>query len=313
MKEIGIRQSHVRTGLALATLLTFGVSCGGGIEAPDESSVGQLAQALTRGPWDFEGDPLDTYTQTDAVADFDSLYSWDTSNLIAVASTGGNEYLRVRLPSATEDQGAKFTPYLWPPGQYGEYSDSTVQWQIYLEPGWDFYNGDVKLGGIGGGRNYTGGNGDEAQNNCDGWSLRYILHGSPNNKVKAYYYGCDMTGTPSNGVLYGNVLGSGCPIVAGEWYTLVVSIRANSSGMANGRLRMWLKRNLDNTVCTVASADNKQFANDTSHASWHENYPRYWNVSVFRGGAGTPPAEDHYVRMDVIKWNNYFYDTYPGF
>jgi hypothetical protein len=311
MQKAGIRRSQVCSGLMVATLLTFAGGCGGEANAPDESSVGQTSQALTRGPWDFEGDALDTYTRTDAEADFGPLYGWDASNLITVASTNSNEYLRVKLPSSTEDQGAKFTPYLW---SSGEYPDTTVQWQIYFEPGWDFYDGDVKLGGVGGGRNYTGGDGDEAKNNCDGWNLRFILHGSPNNQVKAYYYGCDMAGTPSNGVLYGNVLGSGCTITSGEWYTLVVSVRANSSGMSNGRLRMWLKRNADPTnVCTVASSDNRKFANDTAYASWHENYPRYWSVSVFRGGAGTPPAEDHYVRMDVIKWNNYFYDTYPGF
>lgn len=302
-----IPRRAVSIHLALVPLLAAGC---GGPEAEDTGAqeLGAVTQALTRGPWTFEGKPLDAYTQTEAQADFGSV-GWNSTNQITVGSSGGNEYLRVKLPSSTENQGGKFYPLLW---TSGEYATATLRWRMYLEPGWDFYSGDIKMAGTGGGKNYTGGAGDEAQANCDGWSARFVLSGNPNNKLKAYYYGCDMTGTPSGGILYGNSLGTGCTVTVGEWYTLMISVQANTSGQANGRLRMWVRRELDGSVCTVVSSDTRKFANDTATYTWHENYPRLWNAEFFRGGAGTPPAEDHFVRIDDVLWNNYFYTAAPS-
>lgn len=292
----------------LTVLLALTLGCGGPAPEVDEE-LGTLPQALTRGPWTFEGDPLDAYTQADAQADFGTSTGWNSTNQLTIDSSAGNEYLRVKLPASTENVGGKFYPLLW---TSGEYATATLRWRVYLEPGWDFYSGDLKMAGVGGGRNYTGGAGDEAQAHCDGWSARFMFNGNPNNTLRAYYYGCDMTGTPSGGVLYGNVLGTGCPLTVGEWYTLIISIQANTSGQANGRLRMWARRESTGTVCTVASSDTRRFANDTATYSWHENYPRQWNAEWFRGGAGTPPAEDHFLRIDDVLWNNYFYATAPS-
>ena len=140
-----------------------------------------------------------------------------------------------------------------------------------------------------------------------------MLHGNPNNKLYAYYYGCDMTGTPSSsGVLYGNTLGSGCTVTVGEWSTMMVSVQANTSGQANGRLRMGGLRESTGAVCTVLSSDTKKFANDTATYTWPENHPRVWDAEWFRGGSGTPPAEDHYVRIDDVLWNSNFYATAPS-
>lgn len=300
--------STCRATTRLAVLLALAGGCGGP-ETEEAEELGTLPQALTRGPWDFEGDTLDAYTVTDARADFGASTGWNSNNQITVGSSGGDEYLRVKLPASTENDGGKFYPLLW---TSGEYSTATIRWKMYLEPGWDFYNGDLKMAGLGGGKNYTGGAGDEAQANCDGWSARFVFGGNPNNKLYAYYYGCDMTGTPSGGILYGNKLGTGCAVTVGEWYTLIMSVQANTSGQANGKLRMWARRDSDGTVCTVASSDTRRFANNTATYTWNESYPRIWNAEWFRGGAGTPPAEDHYLRIDDVLWNNYFYSTVPS-
>ncbi|WP_164019234.1 polysaccharide lyase [Pyxidicoccus trucidator] len=302
------RSSACLATTRLAVLLTLASACGGPAPEGDEE-LGILPQALTRGPWTFEGKPLDAYTQAEAQADFGASTGWVATNQITVGSSEGNEYLRVKLAASTENDGGKFYPLLW---TSGEYATATLRWKMYLEPGWDFYNGDLKMAGVTGGKGYTGGAGDEAQANCDGWSSRFVLGGNPNNKLYAYYYGCDMTGTPSGGILYGNKLGTGCAVTVGEWYTLIISVQANTSGQANGKLRMWARRESDGTVCTVASSDTRRFANDTATYTWHENYPRKWNAEWFRGGAGTPPAEDHYLRVDDVLWNNYFYSTAPS-
>jgi len=297
-----------RSTSGLLALLALAAGCGGPVSEGEEE-LGTLAQGLTRGAWTFEGDALDAYTQTDAQADFGSLASWTSTNQITVGSSEGNEYLRVKLPSSTEDIGAKFRPRLW---TSGEYATATVRWRVFLEPGWDFYSGDIKMAGVGGGKNYTGGAGDLARSNCDGWSLRFVFSGTPNNKLYAYYYGCDMAGLYSGGQVYGDKLGTGCAVTVGEWYTLLISTQANTSSQSNGRLRMWVRREATGAVCTVLSTDTRRLANDTSLSSLHENYPSLWNAEVFRGGAGTPPAEDHYVRIDDVLWNNYFYSTAPS-
>jgi hypothetical protein len=292
----------------LAILLALACGCGGPSSEGDED-LGTLAQALTRGPWTFEGKPLDAYTQTEARADFGASTGWNANNQITVASTSGNEYLKVKLAANTENDGGKFYPLLW---TSGEYPAATLRWRMYLESGWDFYNGDIKVAGVGGGRNYTGGRGAEAKANCDGWSARLVFSGNPNNTLRTYYYGCDMTGMPSNGVIYGDKFGTGCAVNVGEWYTLIISIQANTSGAANGKVRMWARRESTGTVCTVWSSDTRKFANDTATYTWHENYPRLWNAEWFRGGAGTPPAEDHFLRIDDVRWDNVFYSAPPA-
>ncbi len=297
-----------RAPLRLLTLLALAAGCGGP-EGEDAEPLGTLPQALTRSWTAFQGVAPEAYDKTDAEQDFGPLASWDPTNKITVGSASGNEYLRVTLPSATENVGGKFRPRLW---TSGEYATATVRWRVYLESGWDFYNGDLKMAGVGGGKNYTGGDGAQTKSSCDGWSLRFVFSGNPNNKLYAYYYGCDMAGLYSNGQVYGDKLGTGCALTVGEWYTLILSTQANTSGQANGKLRMWVRRDSTGAVCTVWSTDTRRLANDTSLSSLHENYPSVWNAEVFRGGAGEPPAENHYLRIDDVLWNNYFYASAPS-
>ena len=57
--------------------------------------------------------------------------------------------------------------------------------------------------------------------------------------------------------------------------------------------------------------DPPSFTRSEDH-TWHENHPRVRDAEWFRGGVGTPPAEDHYVRIDDVLWNSNFYATAPS-
>lgn len=171
---------------------------------------------------------------------------------------------------------------------FAKKSELWCEYDLYLEPGWVWTQGDKevhvggKLPGLAGGASYTGGTGRDARLKGDGFSARYMWRAR--GELVLYLYYKDM---PED---YGESSFTGYHLPIGEWVTLKQQIKMNTDWNANGFVKIWANGKL------ILDKQNMRFMT-TNHGS------SKFMFSTFYGGADKTwaPSKDTYAKFDNIK------------
>lgn len=156
------------------------------------------------------------------------------------------------------------------------------------------YPEDFQLGlhgkqlGLGGGKGYDGGRGEEARANGDGWSIRLqfdsVKEGVRNS---LYVYHAGMTGK------YGGPLGGGSFILTrGQWHDLKLRVVMQSAPeAADGRIEVWCdgEKKIEKTGVQFVTKDQGRQVDRV-------------RLEIFPGGGGEFPSKPQVIALDDIAW-----------
>lgn len=143
--------------------------------------------------------------------------------------------------------------------------------------------------GLGGGKGYDGGRGEEARENGDGWSVRTQFDATEAGvRQSLYVYHAAMTGK------YGGPVGAGSFMIErGKWYRLRLRATVQSSPeAADGRIELWCddEKKLDARGLRLVSKEEGRNVNRV-------------RAEMFPGGGGIFPTKDHVIEVDDFGWS----------
>jgi hypothetical protein len=195
--------------------------------------------------------------------------------------------LKVTFKAGVKVNGTGFSPNVRIPARPSYTVSFRIRFDEHFEAG---LHG--KQIGLSGGRGYTGGRGQEARDNGDGWSVR-LQFDSRDDAVTnlLYVYHSQMKGT------YGEPLSSRNQRFAmkrGEWHEIRLRATAQSDvSKPDGRIEVWC-----NGQKTIDVNDIPMVREESGR---NVNMLRF---EIFPGGGGATPTRDSYLYIDDVSWTD---------
>lgn len=153
----------------------------------------------------------------------------------------------------------------------------------------DFQTGlHGKQMGLGGGKGYDGGRGEEARANGDGWSIRLQFDAKPDGvRNGLYVYHANMEGK------YGGPAGTGGFLLnRGQWHDIRLRVRMQSAPEeADGVIEVWCdgEKKIERTGFKFVRTEEGRAVDRV-------------RLEMFPGGGGEFPSRDTAVEFDDIAW-----------
>jgi hypothetical protein len=203
-----------------------------------------------------------------------------------------NKYLALNFAAGSFDVSGG---YQWQSKFSQGYDELYFSYRIKFSSGFTSTNLQGKLPGLSGG---TSNNGGYLPTGLDGWSARFMFHGTQI-KFYTYYpdlykvYGDSKPLSGKNYYGYGPVLNPGYTLKTDVWYTVTQRIVMNTPGKANGLVEGFINGKL----CAVQTGIRFR---DVSSLKIDRIF-----FSSFFGGSGKPP-----VKNETISFDNFVVYTY---
>lgn len=142
--------------------------------------------------------------------------------------------------------------------------------------------------GLGGGKGYDGGRGDEARANGDGWSIRLQFDAKPDGvRNGLYIYHANMDGK------YGGPAGTGGFMLnRGQWHDLRLRVKMQSAPeAADGVIEVWCdgEKKIERTGFQFVRKEEGRAVDRV-------------RLEMFPGGGGEFPWKDAVIEFDDIAW-----------
>lgn len=236
---------------------------------------------------DFENNRPGEYSDPDWKRDWNNP-SWANKDAGygKIVEENGNKYIREDFPAGTFLLDGSGTQ--WHVVFDKGYDELYLSFRVKFSSGFSNKNLHGKLPGLSGGKSHGGG---YIPNGTDGWSARYMFHGTD---INFYLYYPDMhkhfgDSIPKPGKKYygsGPVLNPGFTLKTDTWYTVTQRIVLNKPGQSNGLVEGYI----DGKLC--ASQTGIRFR-DTASLQIDRIF-----FANFLGGSGVKPAVDEYICFD---------------
>jgi len=201
--------------------------------------------------------------------------------------------LRITYPKGVKLKGAKMRLKIPPAHSY------TLIYKIRYDASFEKGLHGKQLGLMGGAA-YTGGTGEQARTNGNGWSVRLSFDAEEDRiRNRLYVYHVGMTGK------YGASLrsqgGTSYSFPKNQWQTVALRVTMQTDVFqSDGRIEVWLngekKMDVDG-IRFVSKEEGRKVDSIT--------------LSTFTGGGGMTPTRDNFVYIDDLFWDQKA-KTYPG-
>jgi hypothetical protein len=244
---------------------------------------------------DFSKNTTGTYKASEWKADWNSP-SWASADhgYGKIVEEGTNKVL-VHTFAAGSFQAVG--GYQWPVRFGKGYDELYLSFKVKFSSGFSSRDLNGKLPGLAGGSANGGGN---LPTGKDGWSARYMFHGT---EINFYLYHPDIykdagDSKPVAGKAYygrGPVLAPGFTLKPGTWYTVTQRIVMNTPGKADGLAEGFINGKL----CAVKTGIRFR---DISSLKIDQIY-----FADFFGGSGKPP-----VKTETISFDDFVVYTYSN-
>jgi hypothetical protein len=226
------------------------------------------------------------YTDAQAIADFGSIKQKTQTDRITISSAGHLVFFMPQGGVGTSGSGGQILADLQPKDDY------TVVYRVRFNPitgTYDWTEGG-KLPGVGGGKNYTGGNGAQLG---DGFSVR--LHFKPGGHLIPYVYHADMEGSYGDG--FGPDMNTQAlkdvVLSSNMWHTIKIYVKVNTESNNNGVLKIYID---DMNTPKFTKTDIKYVTNGSKVDTLH--------LTAFHGGSDPVrfgPSHDQKIDFDWVK------------
>lgn len=242
---------------------------------------------------DFNNNTGGNYKESEWKADWNNP-SWANHNLGygIMAVSGSNKYLAQPFPAGSFGVSGG---YQWQ-GRFSKgYDELYFSYRIKFSSGFSNKNLHGKLPGLSGGNSNSGG---ALPTGSDGWSARYMFHGT---EIRFYIYYPEMykdygDSSPVPGkTYYGSsvVFNPGFTLKTDTWYTVTQRIVMNTVGKANGLVEGYINGKL------CAAKTGMRFRTVSSLAIDRTFFGNFF------GGSGEAPSS-----KVTINFDDFFVYTY---
>lgn len=237
----------------------------------------------------FNSRPAGAYDQSSWAADW-NYPTWANHDIgygtIINNSTTGNKYMQEKFPKGTfllTNVGTQ-----WLSKMKAGYNELYLSYKVKFSKGFTNTNYNGKLPGLGGGTCASAGN---LPNGTDGWSSRYMFHGTG---INFYLYYPDLykqygDSYPVSGKKYygcGPILDPGYTLQPEVWYTVTQRIVLNNPGKLDGIAEGYINGKLCAQQKGIRFRDVSTLKID------------YIFFANFFGGSGISPLADEYISFD---------------
>lgn len=244
---------------------------------------------------DFNNDATGTYKETEWKADWNNP-SWANHNLGygTIVASGSNKYLKQSYPAGAFGVSKG---YQWQAKFSKGYNELYFSYKVKFSSGFTNTNLHGKLPGLSGGASNSGG---YLPNGTDGWSARYMFHGTMVNFYLYYPEVYKMFGDskPVSGKTYygaGPTLNPGFTLKTDTWYTVTQRIVMNNVGKADGLVEGFINGKLCAVKTGLRFRDISTLMID-----------RIFFANFF-GGSGVAPT-----KTESISFDDFFVYTYAS-
>jgi hypothetical protein len=243
----------------------------------------------------FPGNTAGAYKENEWLADWNSpAWANHANGYGKIMQESTNKYLSMSFAAGSFDVSGG---YQWQAKFSQGYDELYFSYRIKFSSGFTSTNLQGKLPGLSGGTSNNGGN---LPTGTDGWSARYMFHGTG---IKFYSYYPDLfkmygDSKPVAGKTYygyGPVLEPGFTLKTDTWYTVTQRIVMNTPGKSNGLVEGFI----DGKLCAVQTGMRFR---DVASLQIDRLF-----FSTFFGGSGQPP-----VKTETLSFDNFAVYTYKS-
>jgi hypothetical protein len=235
----------------------------------------------------FNKNTTGSYRQDEWRADWNSP-GWANSvnGFGVIAVNGSGKYLKEMFPK--NKFGLKYAGVQWQAPLNNGYNELYLTYKVKFSKGFTNRNYHGKLPGLSGGKSNGGG---EIPNGKDGWSARYMFHGT---SINFYLYHPEIykdagDSKPIKGKDYygrGVTLDPGYTLKPEVWYTVTQRVVMNTVGKSDGLVEGYINGKLCAVQTGIRFRDTESLNIDKI------------SFSNFFGGSGIAPLNDENICFD---------------
>lgn len=243
---------------------------------------------------DLNNDKSGSYLESEWKGDWNALWANHNLGYGSIATSGTNKYLTQSFPAGAFGVSKG---YQWMIKFSKGYNELYFSYRIKFSSGFTNTNLHGKLPGLSGGASNSGGN---LPTGTDGWSARYMFHGT---KINFYLYYPEVyknfgDASPVAGKTYygaGPDLNPGFTLKTDTWYTVTQRIVMNTVGKSNGLVEGFINGKLCAVKTGIRFRDVSTLMID-----------RLFFANFF-GGSGVAPSQSVSINFD-----DFFVYTYAS-
>ncbi len=237
---------------------------------------------------DFENNTTGDYLESEWEEDWNDPLWANHANGFGIISEedNSNKYLKIEFPPGSfllDNSGIQ-----WLTSLDSTYNELYLSYKLKFSQGFTNIDLHGKLPGLSGGTSVAGG---ELPDGTDGWSGRYMFHGT---YLRFYLYHPDLYlkyGDPEpvpDKEYHGEsvMFGTGIIIEPEKWYIITQRIVMNNVGMHDGLVEGYINNKMLAQKTGIRFRDMEQLAIDKIF------------MASFFGGSGSPPAEPENICFD---------------